>query len=357
METITVTSPGDVRLIAGHDRPVKFLVNSSVLRLASPVFAALMRPNFSEGRRLQEIRAGDAAVDIRLPDDNPRALELFLNIIYTRQTPTFLALADLVDLAVFVDKYDCAQACCSQTTTWMKSNLRKIGITEDLMTYLCLAVVFESTEIYDMAMVGMALTMRTSPPVPLPKTANLTRIWSRASRVVADLRTSYMKSIHQHIDHLVTMICHDYVEGLIDAQSTRERHSSLWGTWYDEEAIDHDRHMFDMWYERLTRCSAMLPDIEDSPLTLMHKLCRLARSLRGNEQGQKWSCNICISVKHRDLEIQQTISKVLGKHDGTYPRPPFSRGASQKDLPFQELESHGNVEHSVSWLFESALSD
>lgn len=60
METVHFDTQGDVRFIViGEEKQLGYVVNSSILRLASPVSAALVGPHFAEGARLRQRAAGD----------------------------------------------------------------------------------------------------------------------------------------------------------------------------------------------------------------------------------------------------------------------------------------------------------
>ncbi len=80
------------------------LVSSKHLMLASPVFKAMLRHGaFSEGAALQT--TGKAQVP--LPDDNPEAFEIVLNLIHghSGRVPTILTFDMMTNLAILVDKY------------------------------------------------------------------------------------------------------------------------------------------------------------------------------------------------------------------------------------------------------------
>lgn len=88
-----------------EERPFahKFTVSSKATCLVSPVWKAMLNGKFKEGASSREVR---------LPEDNARALEYVLNLVHFKfgrlWTPTF---SELKDIAVVCDKYDMAGLC------------------------------------------------------------------------------------------------------------------------------------------------------------------------------------------------------------------------------------------------------
>ena len=77
---------------AGSDT-VRFPVSSNHLRLASPVFKALLQTGFIEGDQLR----ANGSLELTLPDDDPDAMLVLLNIIhgYFRNVPHSFNLGQL----------------------------------------------------------------------------------------------------------------------------------------------------------------------------------------------------------------------------------------------------------------------
>ena len=73
------------------------------MTLASSVFKAMLNGHFMEGRLLAEM----GMVEVPLPDDDPTAFTILLDIIHGRgsRVPRKLNLTLLTDIAVLVDKY------------------------------------------------------------------------------------------------------------------------------------------------------------------------------------------------------------------------------------------------------------
>ncbi len=59
---------------------IRIRVSSRHLTLASPVFDRLLKGEFAESCRLKSV----GTTEVRLPRDNPQALQILLNIIHSR---------------------------------------------------------------------------------------------------------------------------------------------------------------------------------------------------------------------------------------------------------------------------------
>ena len=91
------------------DEVVNMLVSSKHMMLASPVFKAMLqRSTFKEGTKLSS--AGK--VEVPLPDDNPTAFIIVLDVIHGRnkRVPRKMDLEMLARISVIVDKYQMAEA-------------------------------------------------------------------------------------------------------------------------------------------------------------------------------------------------------------------------------------------------------
>lgn len=127
-------------------KDVHMLVSSKHMTLASKVFAAMLSVHFREGLELQS--RGKA--EITLPDDDPDAFTILLDIIHgrTRKVPRrFDDLVPLTDLAVLVDKYQLLEAVYFFSTTWIgwpPTSVPKVS-SDDLFLWLCVSWVFKSS--------------------------------------------------------------------------------------------------------------------------------------------------------------------------------------------------------------------
>ena len=101
----------------------RFRVSSRHLILASSVFRAMLSRNFREGTTLKAV----GIVEIDLPDDDPDALALLLNVIHSRSksVPSKLGLSSLCRLALLVDKYQMHEAFNLLASMWIAHAVSK----------------------------------------------------------------------------------------------------------------------------------------------------------------------------------------------------------------------------------------
>lgn len=105
----------DVMLVIEDDTEKKRIaVASIILRMASKVLGALLSSNFREGVIFAESKGSlSDPVELVLEDDNPEAMLRLCKILHhVRISPldTKPAVRDIYELAIVVDKYDCAEA-------------------------------------------------------------------------------------------------------------------------------------------------------------------------------------------------------------------------------------------------------
>ncbi|KAH7304156.1 hypothetical protein B0I35DRAFT_401473 [Stachybotrys elegans] len=115
-QTIDIAAKGDVVFVVGTDRR-RLKVYSIFVMTASPVFNAMLGPNFMEGHRL--IRSGQTEVE--LPEDNADAMEIVLNVIHGRndRVQRTLSPGEVLKVAVISDKYDCSTSLAFAIRTWL----------------------------------------------------------------------------------------------------------------------------------------------------------------------------------------------------------------------------------------------
>ncbi|KAH7021581.1 uncharacterized protein B0I36DRAFT_297316 [Microdochium trichocladiopsis] len=108
---------GDVILLIGpHQAPLK--VQSRCLRTASKVFDAMFGPNWNEGQNLSQ----DRPKSVELGDDDFGAMHTVCCVIHHRNdlwTPS-LDPADVLRVAIVVDKYDLSVAMKFALAQWLK---------------------------------------------------------------------------------------------------------------------------------------------------------------------------------------------------------------------------------------------
>jgi hypothetical protein len=102
---------------------VRMLVSSKHMMLASPVFKAMLEGStFKEGKELNM----SGKVEVPLPDDEPTALEIILNIIHgrNRRVPKKVSFKTLTNIEILVDKYQMVETVEAYSDYWI-SCLRK----------------------------------------------------------------------------------------------------------------------------------------------------------------------------------------------------------------------------------------
>jgi hypothetical protein len=147
-ETQTFDPKGDLVLVFNHSTAsetpaqVNMLVSSKHMILISSVFAAMLKVDYIEGSTLES----KGHVEILLPDDDPQAFTILLNIIHGRskKVPRRVDLLLLQKLAVLVDKYQMQEVVAVFSEIWIANfgdNIPKAP-TADSLSWLCISWVF-----------------------------------------------------------------------------------------------------------------------------------------------------------------------------------------------------------------------
>ncbi|MCJ1282565.1 hypothetical protein MMC26_001889 [Xylographa opegraphella] len=129
---------GDVVFQLPDDHRIR--VSSKALSLGSPVFKAMFRSNFAEGRKLQ---LGEAR-QVELEDD-ANAMTTLCNILHhrTRNVPRSHSGSSLMQLAIITDKYDCLEAISHYSSISFTSLLKSEIIESDMGDLLFAAFVLD----------------------------------------------------------------------------------------------------------------------------------------------------------------------------------------------------------------------
>ncbi|KUJ15812.1 uncharacterized protein LY89DRAFT_96922 [Mollisia scopiformis] len=132
---IPVSNDMDVSPPEDASKTVHMLVSSKHLILASSVFKAMFRPGFRESLP----RVSEGQMELDLPDDDPAAFEILLNIIHghVRKVPDKITLEMLIKLSVLVDKYQVLEVTELHVRSWMPK-LRLSLPTEFSPSVICL---------------------------------------------------------------------------------------------------------------------------------------------------------------------------------------------------------------------------
>ncbi|PQE28305.1 BTB POZ domain-containing protein [Rutstroemia sp. NJR-2017a WRK4] len=128
---------------------IRMLVSSKHMKLASPVFKAMLREDyFKEGLEL----GSTGTAEISLPDDDPDAFAILLNTIHgrTRQVPRDVDLDLLSRISTLVDKYQLHEVVEIMSDRWialLESDIPE-EFTYDLQAWLSISWVFEKPRIF-----------------------------------------------------------------------------------------------------------------------------------------------------------------------------------------------------------------
>ncbi|KAK2805673.1 hypothetical protein FQN51_009176 [Onygenales sp. PD_10] len=124
------------------EQEVVIRASSRHLILASSVFRAMLQRRFNESNVLQ--RTG--SVEIPLPDDDPDAFLILLNIIHghMRKVPAQLDIQTFTQVAVLVDKYDLHECVVIFANFWFEGLKHTIPqcYTEDIPGWICISWIF-----------------------------------------------------------------------------------------------------------------------------------------------------------------------------------------------------------------------
>jgi len=118
------------------------LVSSKHMMLVSPVFRAMLQHNFKEGATLRS----QGKVEIPLPDEEPRAFQILVDIIHCRlgMVPLSIDLDLLTHIAVLVDKYQMPTVVQVFIDIWLRGvGPPPVTFSEDMLLWLGISWVFE----------------------------------------------------------------------------------------------------------------------------------------------------------------------------------------------------------------------
>ncbi|KAJ4174381.1 hypothetical protein NW754_004798 [Fusarium falciforme] len=133
---------GDVILVVGPHK-IKIQLSSHLLSSTSPVFAAMLGPNFREGALLRE---SEGPVEIALPADNAKALWHIYNVLYGAHPRAHkLDPDELYNVASLAHKYDLVERLALAREAWFAdSDMYSFESTEENWKMLVAAYWLES---------------------------------------------------------------------------------------------------------------------------------------------------------------------------------------------------------------------
>ena len=116
---------GDMTLLVGKDEnQVRIRVSSTVLGLASPIFATMFGPRYLEGHVLSD-QTNLSLPSISLPDDDPEAMIWFCGALHLQVdgNKTEIPPGLRVRIATLCDKYDASKAISGWSQFWLRDLL------------------------------------------------------------------------------------------------------------------------------------------------------------------------------------------------------------------------------------------
>lgn len=127
---------------------LRIRVSSKVLMLASAYFRRMFSTQWREG---QELNA-NGSVELEIPDTDPKAFLIILNIIHLRRrcVPQSVDLDTLTELAVLTDYFQCHDALRPYPTSWrgwLKGTIPQV-LCNDLVKWICISWVFDYDDIF-----------------------------------------------------------------------------------------------------------------------------------------------------------------------------------------------------------------
>lgn len=111
-----IATDGNVIFVVGPHKK-RLQVSSFILQNASKYFRNMFGPNFSEGQGL----TADIRKEILMPGDDANALEIICKILHHRNDAISESLnpAEVLEIALTADKFDCIVAMKHATTVWL----------------------------------------------------------------------------------------------------------------------------------------------------------------------------------------------------------------------------------------------
>ncbi|KAK2873447.1 hypothetical protein FQN49_002370 [Arthroderma sp. PD_2] len=129
-----------------YEEEITMHVSSRHLILASPVFRVMLQHKFNESNVLRVT----GSVEIPLPDDDPDAFLIILNIIHghLRQVPLEVDLHMLTQLAILVDKYELHERIEMFASFWFRNLKPTIPehCIDNISSWICICWVFNESE-------------------------------------------------------------------------------------------------------------------------------------------------------------------------------------------------------------------
>ena len=131
-----------------HRQQCRIQVSSRHLVLTSAVFRGLLHVGFREGGRL----SSQGYTELLLPDDDPAALLVLLNLIHGhfRKVPRTVDLPLFTEIAILIDKYELLETTELVADHWFKGLVDEIPwyLNETLLAWMCISWILKKPDIF-----------------------------------------------------------------------------------------------------------------------------------------------------------------------------------------------------------------
>ena len=140
---VEVAETGDVFLIVGPEK-LKLRVQSLILKATSKPFAAMLGPNWTQGR---EKPTPENPMEIELPEDNAVSFKYICAVTHSRSQmiPDDLSAQSIFDIAATADKYDLFSALELVSRLWLR--VRENDAAGNMLL-LAVAYLFQNTQAF-----------------------------------------------------------------------------------------------------------------------------------------------------------------------------------------------------------------
>ncbi|KAF2135471.1 uncharacterized protein K452DRAFT_239296 [Aplosporella prunicola CBS 121167] len=300
MTTVIIDPHGDL-ILQVEDECIS--VSSKVLSLVSPVFEAMMKPNFKEGIELQTVKSTQSTISLH--EDDIEALIIFCKVIHHRahEIPQVPSPSCLEKLAYICDKYQCTGSMRAYGTLWLQRNFQEIP-SEDLNRLLLFAYVLDLSKSFSVISAEV-LSRQKGPFDTLPALSNhqLVRHDLLEPFNVEKLRLSLTlhRAIMQPISNLVGIDCEKTMSTIGRYQCSLKKN----GVYpYDD---NFEKQSFRNIADKVSSISEIYIDSCTSWKCQCQELKRSGLSVRLRQEIQRWKmsrqgvCLDCVKTARRSI--------------------------------------------------------
>lgn len=158
LSTITIAANHDLSFTITYEdgSGYRWLVSASAVCLASPVWAAMLKPTSSfRETETKEIELKE--------DDEPEAILILLRIAHLQhlQIPVTLSFEQLYEMAVVCDKYDTVTLVTPWLGGWATEEMRGFANEPDYERWLFIAYTFGFDDVFERAAKSLVSSSKT----------------------------------------------------------------------------------------------------------------------------------------------------------------------------------------------------